>query len=414
MLEAIDIRVTIQGTSAVAGTTLRAPSGKVTALIGPSGCGKTTLLRVIAGLQQPDAGTVLWNGAPLDGLPPHVRPIGLMFQDFALFPHRTVAANVGFGLRMQGLATERVAQRVDELLDLVGLPGFDDRDIAGLSGGEQQRVALARALAPEPQVLMLDEPLGSLDGVLKNRLLGEMQTIFATLGLTVVYVTHDTEEAFTVANHLAAHERGPHRPCRRPGRSLERAGNRIRRSIPRVCRRIRSNGRAEASPTWDGRSIPVAGSGHIVVLRPGAVSISDDGPIAGVIETATYRGGWYDLTMRRPTGGAGPREIEGGATPWHSRQIGGRSRRGCGRRLTSADQVAGVDHRGEFFVEVGCRHPGEVTSPHHDSVHCGAIKRVGGIEHEQHVVPEIAALACRCLAAEVGLDTAHGDAADAL
>lgn len=296
MLEAIDIRVTIQGTSAVAGTTLRAPSGKVTALIGPSGCGKTTLLRVIAGLQQPDAGTVLWNGAPLDGLPPHVRPIGLMFQDFALFPHRTVAANVGFGLRMQGLATERVAQRVDELLDLVGLPGFGDRDIAGLSGGEQQRVALARALAPEPQVLMLDEPLGSLDGVLKNRLLGEMQTIFATLGLTVVYVTHDTEEAFTVANHLALMNEGRIVRAGEPAEVWSEPGTEFAArflGFADVFEATVEGGIAHLG--WG--SIPVAGSGHIVVLRPGAVSISDDGPIAGVIETATYRGGWYDLTI---------------------------------------------------------------------------------------------------------------------
>jgi thiamine transport system ATP-binding protein len=183
-------------------------AGETVTVLGPSGSGKTTLLRVVAGLQQPDRGRVLVDGEDLAGVPPHRRGIGLVFQDHALFPHRNVAENVGFGLRMRGRPPATIASRTAELLDLVGLSGFAQRSIGTLSGGEQQRVALARALAPEPRLLLLDEPLGSLDRRLRDRLLDDLGRLFDELTLTAVYVTHDQTEAFTLGRRVAVMRAG--------------------------------------------------------------------------------------------------------------------------------------------------------------------------------------------------------------
>ena len=188
---------------ALDGATLDVATGEVVTVLGPSGSGKTTLLRVVAGLQRPDAGRVLLDGVDLARVPPHRRGIGLVFQDHALFPHRDVAGNVSFGLRMRGDSPEAVAARTAELLELVGLSGFGHRSIGTLSGGEQQRVALARALAPEPSVLLLDEPLGSLDRRLRDRLLEDLARLFDGSGLTAVYVTHDQTEAFALGDRVA-------------------------------------------------------------------------------------------------------------------------------------------------------------------------------------------------------------------
>lgn len=160
-------------------------------VLGPSGSGKSTLLRVVAGLQPASAGRVLLDGAEQAGVPVHRRGVGLMFQDHQLFPQRDVGANVAFGLRMHSVPRAEQARRVEELLDLVGLPGAGHRAVAALSGGEQQRVALARALAPRPKLLMLDEPLGQLDRSLRERLVVELRRLFGSLGTTVLAVTHD-------------------------------------------------------------------------------------------------------------------------------------------------------------------------------------------------------------------------------
>jgi ABC-type Fe3+/spermidine/putrescine transport system ATPase subunit len=177
-------------------------------LLGPSGCGKTTLLRIVAGLETPDAGQVLCEGQDLRGVPIHRRRLGLMFQDFALFPHKNVLGNVAFGLRMQGLSSAQVRACVAEMLELVGLAGFEARDVNELSGGEQQRVALARSLAPRPRLLMLDEPLGSLDRALRERLMNELRTILKAVGVTAIYVTHDQQEAFAIADRVIVMDAG--------------------------------------------------------------------------------------------------------------------------------------------------------------------------------------------------------------
>ena len=208
MLHVDDIRVAFDGAPALDGAEVEAETAKTLSVLGPSGCGKTTLLRVIAGLQTPDSGRIVLDGDDLAGMPTHQRGIGLMFQDNALFPHRDVAGNIAFGLRMSSLPRAEIPQHVRGLLELVGLPGAEKRAVQTLSGGEQQRVALARALAPKPRVLLLDEPLGSLDGPLRERLLSDLRDLFAALQLTVVYVTHDAGEAFALGHAVAVMRAG--------------------------------------------------------------------------------------------------------------------------------------------------------------------------------------------------------------
>ncbi len=194
------------GPTAVDGVSLHVPTGEVLALLGPSGCGKSSLLRAVAGLEPLAGGSVSWAGQDVSDLPVHQRGFGLMFQDGQLFPHRDVAGNVAYGLYRLPRA-EREA-RVAELLELVGLAGFGERAVTTLSGGEQQRVALARSLAPRPRLLLLDEPLSSLDRSLREHLAGELRDILHAAGATAVYVTHDHDEAFTVAARIAVMSRG--------------------------------------------------------------------------------------------------------------------------------------------------------------------------------------------------------------
>ncbi len=190
------------------GADLCAGTGKTVALLGPSGCGKTTLLRVVAGLERPSAGKILFDGEDVGEIPAYRRGFGLMFQEHALFPHMNVERNVDFGLRRLGWEAARRDRRVGELLETVGLGGFGRRTLEGLSGGERQRVALARALAPEPRLLMLDEPLGSLDRGLREHLVVELREILRHLRIPAVYVTHDQFEAFAVADELAIMREG--------------------------------------------------------------------------------------------------------------------------------------------------------------------------------------------------------------
>jgi thiamine transport system ATP-binding protein len=208
VLRAEELSVRFDETAALDGASLHVTDGEVVTILGPSGCGKTTLLRVVAGLQTPDGGRVLLDGEDIGGVSPHRRGIGLVFQDHALFPHRDVFGNVAFGLRMRGDSPAQVVRRTSALLELVGLTGFERRSIGSLSGGEQQRIALARALAPEPRVLLLDEPLGSLDRRLRDRLLEDLQALFDQLDVTAVYVTHDRTEAFTLGDRVGVMRAG--------------------------------------------------------------------------------------------------------------------------------------------------------------------------------------------------------------
>ena len=171
-------------------------------LLGPSGGGKSTLLRIIAGLEEMESGRVLWDGQDISGTPAHTRKFGLMFQDYALFPHMNVNENVAFGLRMQNVEAGEIRQRVNEALALVNMPQFGSRRVTDLSGGEQQRIALARALVAKPRLLMLDEPLGALDRALREQLSADLWQVLARMDIPVIYVTHDQQEAFAFADRM--------------------------------------------------------------------------------------------------------------------------------------------------------------------------------------------------------------------
>jgi len=182
---------------------LEAKPGEFLTLLGPSGCGKTTTLRIIAGFEKPDKGKIYFDDTVMNDVPPYERNIGIVFQDYALFPHMTVYDNISFGLKLRKLPKEEIKRRVSWALELVGLKGFEDRYPEQLSGGQQQRVALARALVIEPQLLLLDEPLSNLDAKIRERLRGEIKRIQKELGITTIYVTHDQEEAMAISDRIA-------------------------------------------------------------------------------------------------------------------------------------------------------------------------------------------------------------------
>jgi ABC-type Fe3+/spermidine/putrescine transport system ATPase subunit len=202
MLEVVDIRKNYAGKPLLQGVSFGVGAGETVCLLGPSGSGKSTLLRIIAGLELPDAGKILWDGEDMASIPVHRRNFGLMFQDYALLPHRSVAENVAFGLRMQALPRAEIQPRLAEALEKVHMTAFARRRVTDLSGGEQQRVALARALAPRPRLLMLDEPLGALDRTLREQLIEELHHLLQTTAIPAIYVTHDQEEAFALADRL--------------------------------------------------------------------------------------------------------------------------------------------------------------------------------------------------------------------
>jgi ABC-type Fe3+/spermidine/putrescine transport system ATPase subunit len=207
LLKLIDLCKTYE-TPAVKNIRLSLEEGQICCLLGPSGCGKTTLLRLIAGLEPPDQGRIVLNGHDITQLAPHKRQIGMMFQEFALFPHKSVFENVAFGLQMQKQSHSQVVIQTEDMLSLVGLSDLSKRNVADLSGGERQRVALARSLAPRPKLLMLDEPLGALDRALRERLLADINRILKKLGMTAIFVTHDQTEALTIGDRVAVMNQG--------------------------------------------------------------------------------------------------------------------------------------------------------------------------------------------------------------
>ncbi|HEX6357156.1 ABC transporter ATP-binding protein [Actinophytocola sp.] len=206
MLAVAGLTVRYGALTAVSEVDIEVADGEVLALLGPSGCGKSTLLRAVAGLEPPSAGVIRWDGTDLAGVPVHRRGFGLVFQDGQLFPHRNVAGNVAFGLRMRRLPGRET--RVAELLEMVGLAGYEHRRVTELSGGEQQRVALARALAPRPRLLLLDEPLSALDRALREQLAMDLAAVLRVAGATALVVTHDHDEAFTLADRVAVMRAG--------------------------------------------------------------------------------------------------------------------------------------------------------------------------------------------------------------
>ncbi|MBN2299153.1 MAG: ABC transporter ATP-binding protein, partial [Deltaproteobacteria bacterium] len=208
LLELRSISKTFNHDPALDKVSLDIEEGTILCLLGPSGCGKTTLLRIIAGLEKADEGNVYFNKRDMADIEPHRRNFGMMFQEFALFPHLNVFENITFGLKMQNKSRAAILERTQEMLVLVGLEEYALRGVSELSGGERQRVALARTLAPQPRLVLLDEPFGALDRALRERLLLEVRNILKRLGVTTVFVTHDQAEAYAVADIIAVMDKG--------------------------------------------------------------------------------------------------------------------------------------------------------------------------------------------------------------
>ena len=304
VLTAQGLSKTFAGDRAVDDVSLSLASGEFFALLGPSGCGKTTTLRMLAGLETPTEGRVRLDGVDVTERPANRRDVGLVFQDLVLFPHLTVAENVAYGLARAGVEREERDERVAAMLDLVGLSGFDGRDPASLSGGQRQRVALARSLVTEPAVLLLDEPLSSLDRGLREELQTELTRIQREVGTTFLYVTHDQESAMAMADRVAVMADGrlvetgpPERLYREPETAF-------------VARFFGDAAVVDGIVSGDdavelgGAAVPATGVGDAApgdrvraVVHPDDVSLADDGVYAGTVRRATYRGGRYEQTV---------------------------------------------------------------------------------------------------------------------
>jgi putrescine transport system ATP-binding protein len=285
------------GVLAVDDVSLDVAKGEFFSLLGPSGCGKTTLMRMIAGFEQPDAGRVAIDGEEMAGQPPHLRPVNMMFQSYALFPHLTAAGNIAFGLKQMGMAGDALRSRVAEMLRLVQLDGLGDRKPVALSGGQRQRVALARALARNPKALLLDEPLAALDRKLRKETQAELKRIQAETGATFIVVTHDQEEAMALSDRIAVMRAGRIAQVGTPGEIYDRPANRFTAGF------IGEVNLVPAKPRADGRfdiagidqplaleAAPSAGEGAAsLALRPERVKLLE-APQAGLLHwRATVR-----------------------------------------------------------------------------------------------------------------------------
>jgi ABC-type Fe3+/spermidine/putrescine transport system ATPase subunit len=304
------------GAAAVSDLSLEIDEHEIVTLLGPSGCGKTTTLRMVAGFEMPDSGRIALEGRDVTRVAPQHRGFGMVFQHYALFPHLDVGANVAFGLDASGLTRTEIPGRVDSALDLVGLPGTESRSVGSLSGGQQQRVALARALAPEPKVLLLDEPLSNLDATLRERTRRELRALVKEIGITSIYVTHDQEEAFDLSDRIAVmrdgrlDQVGPaedlyHGPATEfVATFLGRAG-----AVQAVVEERGSSGslrcRTPAGAIWDARASEAApdapGSAVNLLARPEALEMcgaDESGAIAGVVSDRRFAGSAYVYSVK--------------------------------------------------------------------------------------------------------------------
>ncbi len=278
---------------------LQISKSEIVALLGPSGSGKTTVLRLVAGFERPDSGRVVVEGEDVTAMPPERRRFGMVFQHYALFPHMTVGENVAFGLEAQGVRAAEKALRVAETLGVVDLAGFENRPVTQLSGGQQQRVALARALAPRPRVLLLDEPLSNLDPTLRERTRRELARVIRSVGITTLFVTHEQEEAFDLADRVAVIQRGAIEQVGSPEELYENPATRFVASFI---------GRSSALPaTWEARApgAAVLPTGQIwpavpgeplsdgaqvdLLVRPESLAFAEEGAPASVPGTVVAR-----------------------------------------------------------------------------------------------------------------------------
>ena len=329
-IQLLDLEKRFREVRAVDGVTLEVATGEFFSLLGPSGCGKTTTLRMIGGFELPTAGRILLRGRDITYDPPDKRPVNMVFQNYALFPHLDVGDNIAFGLKRKSVAKPEIERRVGEALELVHLEGYGRRKPNQLSGGQQQRVALARALVNRPNVLLLDEPLGALDLKLRKRLQIELKRIQIEVGITFVYVTHDQEEALTMSDRIAVMNRGKVEQLGTPEALYERPATRFVADFIGTTNLLRGEV-VSTEPDCamvrleSGETCPVGSSGRTVgdtvdiSLRPEAISLREHDPevasapapiasvpwsLSAVIEQAAYLGASVQYQVRTDGGSA--------------------------------------------------------------------------------------------------------------
>ena len=301
-----DLKKEYDGTPVLRGISLDIKSREFVTLLGPSGCGKTTTLRIIGGFEQPDSGDVLFEGRRLNDVPPYRREINTVFQRYALFPHLNVAENIAFGLHIKKMNPAEIKLKTREMLSLVGLSGFEARDVTSLSGGQQQRVAIARALVCEPRVLLLDEPLGALDLKLRKDMQIELKRIQQRTGITFIYVTHDQEEALTMSDRIVVMNHGVIQQVGSPTDIYNEPENafvadfigesNIIDGVMLEDRKVEFCDREfECVDSGFGHNTPVD-----VVIRPEDLRLvyAGDGLLQGVVESIVFKGVHYEMMVR--------------------------------------------------------------------------------------------------------------------
>ena len=306
MIKLQDLKKEYDETPVLQGISLDIKSREFVTLLGPSGCGKTTTLRIIGGFEQPDSGDVLFEGRRLNDVPPYRREINTVFQRYALFPHLNVAENIAFGLHIKKMNAAEIKRKTREMLSLVGLSGFETRDVTSLSGGQQQRVAIARALVCEPRVLLLDEPLGALDLKLRKDMQIELKRIQQRTGITFIYVTHDQEEALTMSDRIVVMNHGVIQQVGSPTDIYNEPENafvadfigesNIIDGVMLEDRRVSFCGREfECVDRGFGTNTPVD-----VGIRPEDLRLvyAGDGLLQGVVESIVFKGVHYEMMVR--------------------------------------------------------------------------------------------------------------------
>lgn len=306
MIKLHDLKKEYDETPVLRGISLDIKSREFVTLLGPSGCGKTTTLRIIGGFEQPDSGDVFFEGKRLNDVPPYRREINTVFQRYALFPHLNVAENIAFGLHIKKMNAAEIKRKTREMLSLVGLSGFETRDVTSLSGGQQQRVAIARALVCEPRVLLLDEPLGALDLKLRKDMQIELKRIQQRTGITFIYVTHDQEEALTMSDRIVVMNHGVIQQVGSPTDIYNEPENafvadfigesNIIDGVMLEDRKVEFCGREfECVDSGFGTNTPVD-----VVIRPEDLRLvyAGDGLLQGVVESIVFKGVHYEMMVR--------------------------------------------------------------------------------------------------------------------
>ena len=305
LIDLKDISKEFDGTTVLSDINLYIRKKEFVTLLGPSGCGKTTTLRIIGGFEYPTTGTVFFEGKDITGLPPYKRRVNTVFQKYALFPHLNVQDNIAFGLKIKKMSRKEIGMKVDRMLELVNLKGYGKRGVDQLSGGQQQRIAIARALVNEPEVLLLDEPLGALDLKLRKEMQLELKSMQQQLGITFIYVTHDQEEALTMSDTIVVMRDGLILQIGDPKRIYDEPANAFVANFIGESNILRGTMLEDELVNFCGFDFPCVDSGFgenvpvDVVVRPEDIMIvgEDIGQISGVVQSVLFKGVHYEMMI---------------------------------------------------------------------------------------------------------------------